>query len=94
MNHASLKNQPPVLVDIGASGFIHKKWRKIAKYSVCIAFDADTRDFDASEIENKHSSTLIQLNRLPAEIPTQVVQAHFHQMKKHWSHGHSANFLM
>jgi len=53
MNHASLVNQPPVLVDIGASGFLHRKWRSIAKYSVCIAFDADTRDFDASEIENK-----------------------------------------
>ena len=36
---------PPVLVDIGASGKIHPKWKKIAKYSVCIAFDADDREF-------------------------------------------------
>jgi hypothetical protein len=79
MNHASLKNQPPVLVDIGASGFIHKKWRKIAKYSVCIAFDADTRDFDASEIENKNWRTLIKLNRLVAEIPRKVVNFYLTQ---------------
>jgi Methyltransferase FkbM domain len=38
-------NNPPVLVDIGASGKIHPKWKKIAKYSVCIAFDADDRKF-------------------------------------------------
>jgi hypothetical protein len=37
--------QPPVLVDIGASGEIHAKWKNIAKYSVCIAFDADDREF-------------------------------------------------
>lgn len=38
-------NDPPVLVDIGASGKIHSKWKKLAKYSVCIAFDADDREF-------------------------------------------------
>ena len=79
MNHASLKNQPPVLVDIGASGFIHKKWRKIAKYSVCIAFDADTRDFDASEIENRNWRKLIKLNRLVAEIPRKAVNFYLTQ---------------
>jgi len=34
---------PPVLLDIGAAGRIHRKWKDIAKYSVCIAFDADER---------------------------------------------------
>ena len=79
MNHASLKNQPPVLVDIGASGFIHKKWRKIAKYSVCIAFDADTRDFDASEIEDKGWRKLIKLNRLVATYPSNAVDFYLTQ---------------
>ena len=79
MNHASLVNQPPVLVDIGASGFLHRKWRSIAKYSVCIAFDADTRDFDASEIENKNWRTLIKLNRLVAEIPRKAVNFYLTQ---------------
>lgn len=46
-----LKEQPPVLIDIGASGSLHPKWKKIAKYSWCIAFDADQRDFQFVEDE-------------------------------------------
>ncbi|MDD2733784.1 MAG: class I SAM-dependent methyltransferase [Desulfuromonadaceae bacterium] len=37
-------NNPPVLLDIGASGEIHSKWKPIAQYAVCIAFDADDRE--------------------------------------------------
>ncbi len=39
-------DKPPVLVDIGASGEIHKPWKEIRRHSVCIAFDADERKFD------------------------------------------------
>lgn len=45
LNRPEFVSNPPVLVDIGASGKIHSKWKKIAKYSVCIAFDADDREF-------------------------------------------------
>jgi hypothetical protein len=45
LNRDEFVNDPPVLVDIGASGKIHPKWKKIARYSVCIAFDADDREF-------------------------------------------------
>jgi hypothetical protein len=45
LNRPEFAGNPPVLVDIGASGKIHSKWKKIAKYSVCIAFDADEREF-------------------------------------------------
>ena len=45
LNRPEFVNDPPVLVDIGASGKIHAKWKKIAKYSICIAFDADDREF-------------------------------------------------
>jgi FkbM family methyltransferase len=44
-----LTEKPPVLLDIGASGEIHPEWRLIAKHSVCVAFDADSRDFNSSE---------------------------------------------
>lgn len=37
---------PPVLVDIGASESINPKWKRIAKFCVCIGFDADQRDMD------------------------------------------------
>jgi hypothetical protein len=45
LNHPAVKSQPPVLIDIGASGKIHRNWRKIARHSICVAFEADTRDF-------------------------------------------------
>ncbi len=44
-----LIEKPPVLLDIGASGEIHPEWRLIAKHSVCVAFDADSRDFNSLE---------------------------------------------
>jgi hypothetical protein len=37
-------DNPPVLIDIGAAGEIDPKWRTIANYSICIAFDADSRE--------------------------------------------------
>jgi hypothetical protein len=53
LNRPEFVNNPPVLVDIGASGKIHSKWKKIAKYSLCIAFDADNREF--GYVENASS---------------------------------------
>ncbi len=38
------RTDPPILIDIGASGTLHKEWIHIAKYSVCTAFDADARE--------------------------------------------------
>lgn len=37
---------PPVLIDIGASEKINPKWRRIAKFCICIGFDADQREMD------------------------------------------------
>lgn len=44
LNRPEFADRPPVLLDIGAAGEIDKKWRRIAGYSVCIAFDADERE--------------------------------------------------
>lgn len=40
--------KPPVFVDLGASGEPLKEWKCLAKYSVCLAFDADDREFSVS----------------------------------------------
>lgn len=45
------KDSPPVFLDIGASGPPDVTWAPIAPYSVCIAFDADARDF---KVESTH----------------------------------------
>lgn len=57
-------NEPPVLIDIGASGAIHKDWKKIAKWSICIAFDADDRDFNVSENTESGYRKLYVYNRI------------------------------
>jgi hypothetical protein len=44
-----IKNKPPVLIDIGASGCINGDWKDIAKYAICIAFDADDREMSYTE---------------------------------------------
>jgi hypothetical protein len=45
LQRPELVDRPPVLVDVGASGQIHGEWDRIARYAICIAFDADDRDF-------------------------------------------------
>jgi hypothetical protein len=59
--------QPPVLLDIGASGTIHRPWRKFAKYAICIAFDADERDFGYIQAESDKYRKLYIYNALVAD---------------------------
>lgn len=58
--------RPPVLVDIGASGEIHERWRVLAPYATCIAFDADDREFDTVD-DNKGYRTLHLVNSIVSD---------------------------
>jgi hypothetical protein len=62
-------SEPPVLVDIGASGEIHARWESIASYAICIAFDADDREFQVSEENNKGYKKLVRINRIVNSQP-------------------------
>lgn len=62
LNEPELSEKPPVLVDIGASEKIHIKWKKIAAYSICLAFDADERDFQFVEKEQSSFRKLFVYN--------------------------------
>ena len=44
-----IQSKPPVLIDIGASEKLNVIWKTIAPFSICIAFDADKREFDYIE---------------------------------------------
>ncbi len=66
MKHPALQNQPPVLVDIGASNSLPIQWKMLAPYSICVAFDADTRDFVVGESVNGDWKKLYSLNRIVA----------------------------
>ncbi|PWT96529.1 MAG: hypothetical protein C5B52_15505 [Bacteroidetes bacterium] len=57
-------NQPPVLFDIGASGEINQKWKSIAPYSICVAFDADDREFKITEQTGSGYKKLYSFNRI------------------------------
>ena len=59
-----LIEQPPVLIDIGASGGTHFAWKFIKKYSICIAFDADDRDILVTEKESDDFKQLFIFNRV------------------------------
>ena len=59
---------PPVLVDVGASGEIHEKFKPIAKYSICIAFDADDREMhQVIEKDSKNYKKLFVVNSVLSE---------------------------
>lgn len=73
------KDNPPVLVDIGASGAIHPKWRKIAPYAVCIAFDADDREMGYAVHESKGFRKLYVINRIV--VADQASSAQFYLTK-------------
>jgi len=68
--------QPPVLIDIGASGEINAKWKAIAPYCICLAYDADDREFHVTEQVNKTYKKLLTFNRIVTAAP--VGQAGFY----------------
>lgn len=73
LNQEVLVEKPPVLIDIGASGAIHPAWKSIAKYSICIAFDADVRDFEITETKNCGYRKLFKINRVVTAEPTEEI---------------------
>ncbi|GAB3712602.1 hypothetical protein GCM10027592_51190 [Spirosoma flavus] len=70
LSRPEFQQEPPVLVDIGASGQLHNRWKTFAKYSICIAFDADDRDFGYVESESGHFRKLYTFNHIVTAIDT------------------------
>jgi len=69
-----VKNNPPVLLDIGASGNIHPIWKDIAAGSICIAFDADMRDFEINIAENSGFRKLYKINSIVSDVEQKTTQ--------------------
>jgi hypothetical protein len=64
LSNSVFEKKPPVLLDIGASGGLPEIWKDIAKYSICIAFDADTREFKNEQSIGAGYKKKFFLNRL------------------------------
>jgi hypothetical protein len=67
---------PPVLVDVGAAQGIHPKWRPIARYSLCVAFEADERELDSVTSEAAGFRSLTTYNAIAAERPSAAEPFH------------------
>jgi len=65
--------EPPILVDIGASGQIHPKWSLIAPYSICIAADADRREMEYSEKADSQYKKLYVIHRVVTETTSSEI---------------------
>ncbi len=69
-----LKN-PPVLVDVGASGSVHARFKPLAKASVCVAFDADDLEMhqvvakDSKDFQKLHVVNSVLSEKYYPEIP-------------------------
>ncbi|MEZ6044420.1 MAG: FkbM family methyltransferase [Planctomycetaceae bacterium] len=68
LSHPTLMEQPPVLVDIGASGAVHPAWKPLAPASICIAFDADQRELTTT---TSTQAGYRQLHLFPAAVVEQ-----------------------
>jgi FkbM family methyltransferase len=64
MNSEVLTEKPPVLLDIGASEGVHARWKPIARYCICIAFDPDSREFSDSGLRKYFK----QLHTFPCAV--------------------------
>jgi len=64
LSHEAVRTNPPVFVDIGASGGLARTWRAFAPYSICIAFDADQRDFAVNESSGNAWLKSYSINRI------------------------------
>src|SRR3954452_12909485 len=73
LSHESVQKRPPVFVDIGASGGLADEWRLFAPHSICVAFDADTRDFQVDAVEGGDWKKLYTLNRLVSDAASDAL---------------------
>ena len=71
-----LTTEPPVLVDVGAAQGLHPKWRQIAKYSICVAFEADVRELASVTSEAAGFRKLTTYNAIAAERPAESEPFH------------------
>ncbi len=73
--------KPVVLLDIGASGEIHADWKPIAKHCICVAFDADDREFsdknDSSGFKKLHLINKIVSDKIEPKISFYLTQSPF-----------------
>lgn len=57
--HQAFADRPPVLMDIGASTCLPRNWQAIAKYSIGIVFDPDSRQMEYIKQERGYKKLFV-----------------------------------
>ena len=76
------ESRPPVLVDVGASGAIHADWAALAPWSICIAFDADSREMGYAERPGSGYRKLVVYRAILHD--REIESAEFHLTRSPW----------
>jgi FkbM family methyltransferase len=76
LRQPELEAAPPVLVDVGAAKGMHPKWKRIARYAICVAFEADERELASVTSESSGFLRLTTLNRIAAERASEAEPFH------------------
>ena len=71
-----LVERPPVLVDVGASGEIHRDWAKLAPYALCIAFEPDARELGWVEKQGLGYRRLVVYRAVLTDRETESAEFH------------------
>lgn len=53
LSEPEFESAPPVLVDVGAAGGVPKRWRRIARHCVAVAFEPDAREAQPLTMEQR-----------------------------------------
>ena len=67
---------PPILVDVGAAGAVHRDWAPVAPYAVCVAFDADVREMGYVEKEAAGYRRLVVYSAILHDRPAATAEFH------------------
>ncbi|MCA8909984.1 MAG: FkbM family methyltransferase [Rhodospirillaceae bacterium] len=63
----------PILVDVGASGAVHRSWRDLAPAATCLAFDPDPRDL-SDRLGASYLRAIVEPSAVVAEKDMQTAQ--------------------
>src|SRR5690348_3557901 len=79
LTNDAFADAPPVCVDVGASGHLPPDWEPLARHSICVAFDADSRDFAVVDTPHAGWKRLLKINRIVAPSGSPGVEFHLTQ---------------
>lgn len=76
--HPDIISSPPVLLDIGASGYLNPEWRLIAPFSIGIVCDADSREFGYIENSSSLFKKLVVVNKIVTDKTDKTDTSNFY----------------